>query len=339
MLNSAKKANILQSKITDRIVKYGPITIADYMSLIAYDGDGYYQNHKIGCDFITSPQISKGFGGLIASWFFQIWEKYFYNQQIIFIELGAGNGDLILQMMKIFSQVPVLFDRMSVKIIENSDLLKKVQKEKLFTFSQKIEWINDIGLLEINKPVFLIANEFFDCLPIHQFFYQNDKLYEILAGIDDKKENLRFVLSEKLSNAHFLIEKSYLKNGNIIEVSPYSINLCRYINEILKKVSGISVIIDYGYTEFPGKSSLQGIYKHKVSNIFENIGEVDISAHVNFQSLADQMKNCETKIYSQNQFLNNLKIEKINSIDPYLYDDSEDSSMGKLFKVMYSRAL
>ena len=339
MLNSAKKSSDIELRIKNKIRKYGAITIAEYMLLISYGRSGYYENHKIGDDFITSSQISKGFGGLIAIWFYQIWCKYYFSREVCLVELGAGNGELMSQMLKILSQIPEFFDKISIKLVENSESLSAIQKRKLSQFIEKIEWVNDIGLLKVDKTTFFFSNEFFDCLPIHQFAYQNDTLYEILIKLNDETEGFEFCLSEKLSNAYLLINQFYLKNGNIIEISPSSINICKYINSILKEFSGISLIIDYGYKEFTGQSSLQGICNHKVSNIFYKIGDVDISAHVNFQDLSLQMKDCVTKIYSQKEFLSNLKIDKIADIDKYIYDDSDFQSMGELFKVMYNRAV
>ena len=336
----------LENYIKNKILKYGPITIAEYMSIISYKKNfGYYSNNKIGDDFITSPQISKSFGGLIALWFYQLWKKYFYSQKITFIELGSGNGDLIYSMIKIFTQIPEFFDKISINIVENSEYLKKEQQEKLTFSSQfykkKVNWFTDLGEIEINSPIFLIANEFFDCLPINQFFYQNDALHEILVNFNKKNNKFSYCLSKKLSNSQYLIHKDYLINDKIIEISTSSINICKYINQILSNFCGISLIIDYGYSQFFGKSSLQKIYKHKkVSNIFDNIESADISSHVNFLDLMRVLKACENKLYTQKEFLSHLKVEKITgNVDKRIYDTQLEESMGNLFKVLYSKKI
>jgi NADH dehydrogenase [ubiquinone] 1 alpha subcomplex assembly factor 7 len=331
----------LENYIKNKIIRYGPITIAEYMSIISYkENHGYYESHNIGQDFITSPQISKSFGGLIAIWFYQLWKKYFYQQSITLIELGPGNGELISSMVKVFLQIPEFFNKISMILIENSKYLKKIQEEKLnfllYTQREKVNWFTNLGECNIDSPIFLIANEFFDCLPINQFVYKNNSLYEILIDFNEKNNKFYRCLSKNLSNSHYLINKNYFINDKIIEISTSTMSICKYINNILKNFLGISLIIDYGYLQFPGKSSLQGIYKHEISNIFENIGKTDISAHVNFLDLINEFKNCENMIYTQEDFLRNLKLNRIIH-NNYLYKNDTRESMGSLFKVLYSK--
>ena len=118
-------------------------------------------------------------------------------------------------------------------------------------------------------------------------------------------------------------------------------NICKYINQILTRFCGISLIIDYGYSQFFGKSSLQKIYKHKkISNIFDNIECADISSHVNFLDLMRVLEDCDNKLYTQKDFLSHLKVEKIaNNVDKRIYDSQLEESMGNLFKVLYSKKI
>jgi NADH dehydrogenase [ubiquinone] 1 alpha subcomplex assembly factor 7 len=333
----------LEEYIKNKIIKYGPITISEYISIISYKKNhGYYEKHRIGQDFITSPQISKGFGGIIGIWFYQLWLKYFYNKKITLIELGPGNGDLILSLIKLLIQIPEFFNNISIILIENSEYLKNIQKSKL-TFldkfpEKKVNWFNNLGEIEFNSPIFFIANEFFDCLPINQFFYQDNILYEILINFNKEINKFIYCLSKKLSNAQYLINKNYFINNSIIEISSSSINICKYINNLLRDFHGISLIFDYGYTKFSGKSSIQGIYKHKISNIFDKIGETDISSHVNFLDLRSQFINCNNFLYTQKDFLSMLKVNKLrNNEMNQLLNDEEETSFGNLFKILYSK--
>lgn len=332
----------VENYIKNKILKYGPITIAEYMTIISYKKDsGYYENHKIGDDFITSPQISKSFGGLIALWFYQLWTKYFYPQKITIVELGPGNGELISSMIKIFAQIPEFFKKISIVLVENSEYLKVCQEKKLTIFGdfskKNVQWINNLGLLRINTPLFLISNEFFDCLPINQFFYQNNTLYEILINFNEKINKFHYCLSKKLSNSQYFINKDYLINNKIIEISTSSINICKYINTLLKDLYGFSLIIDYGYAQFFGKSSLQCIYKHKISNIFNNIGLADISSHVDFINLEREFIDCKNILYTQHEFFNNLMINKIQNVNKTICNISDKKAMGNLFKILYSK--
>lgn len=361
----------LKNYIKNLIKQNGPITIFNLMTLISYHKKfGYYENQQIGDDFITSPQISKSFGGLIAVWLYDIWTKYFQNQDIILIELGAGNGEFIESIINIFIQIPEFKEKITLYIVENSKLLTEVQKNRLRPYIKNlinINWIEDLGLINIDKPVFFISNEFFDCLPINQFFFSKKKLFEILINYNKDIDDFSLCLSKKLSHAHHLIYEKYLKINNIVEISIPLINISKYINYLLEKNTGISLIIDYGYNIFHGKSTLQTICKHKknnqfneninlnqeinlnsntfsknINNILNDIKNYDISAHVNFEIIINNLMSCENKLYTQQEFLKLLNIDQISKFNQNvkkLYEIELNESIGNLFKVLFSKKI
>jgi SAM-dependent MidA family methyltransferase len=338
--------------IKDIIKREGPITIARYMSIVSYHKSlGYYENHEIGSDFITSPQISKAFGGLIGLFFLSFYYEHYNKDKIIFVELGAGNGELMSSILEIFSQIPSFIANMTIYIVECSSHLISIQKEKLQRFRIKINWVKDIGLINIDKPVFFISNEFFDCLPIHQFFYNEDGLAEISVNHNMQNNEFHFCFNNKLSHIHYYIKKSQLINNQIIEISPSCINIIKYINSSLANFGGISVIIDYGSLNQTGKSTLQTISKHKImidvdifdiNTITKNLKDLDISAHVNFSSIIENMTNCQNEFYTQHEFFNKLQLNKlkINSKITNILsklDKNKHNEIGNLFKVLISK--
>jgi SAM-dependent MidA family methyltransferase len=359
----------LENYVKYLIKQKGPITVAEFMVAISYHKSlGYYENHKIGEDFITSPQISKSFGGLIGAWIYNLWLKYFTNQEISIIELGAGNGEFINSIMNIILQIPEFAKKITFYIVENSNLLTKIQQNRLKSVANElinINWVSDVGLINTNKPVFFISNEFFDCLPINQFFFSNNGLFEILINYNENIDEFFLCLSKNLSHSHHFIKKNYLNINNIIEISTPTINISKYINYLLEKNKGISLIIDYGYNIFHGKSTLQTIYKHKKNNdinndiihnendyfksnkfgkninkIINDIKNYDISAHVNFEIIIDNLINCENKFYTQHEFLKLLNIDQIKQFNQNIekrYSIEEETSIGNLFKVLFSK--
>lgn len=331
----------MKENLIKKIQLNGAMTIAEFMTIISYQG--YYQKNYINNDFITSPEISPIFGNLIGLWFYHLWHKFYLNQEIILIELGGGNGSLMKSILDILKQLPI-YSYLKIKIVEISNLLQTKQKEVLVEFTEKITWVNDLGLCEIDKTVFFVANEFFDCLPIHQFCYKNNRLYEVLINYSPEK-NFHFCLTETISRAGYLIEKDYLVENEIIEISPSSISITKYIDSLLHQYKGLSLIIDYGYFKPIKKNSLQTIYQHQICSIFDKIGLADISAHVNFQNLQKQFIHCENLFCTQKEFLERIKINELKNtiknqnvlakID-YLMKIDSGSDMGNLFKVLYS---
>jgi len=157
--------------------KYIPLDKFIYKSL--YDKKiGYYmQKNPFGKDgdFITAPNISILFSEMLAIWCLAFWEHLGCPKKINIIELGAGNGEMMYQMIKAFKRFDKFRESSNYFILEKSQFLKKIQKKKLN--SHKITWLNSINKLK-NGPNIFLANEFFDALPIKQFIKKNNKWYE-----------------------------------------------------------------------------------------------------------------------------------------------------------------
>ena len=208
---------------------------------------GYYMKKnpfgKDG-DFITAPNISILFSEMLAIWCIAFWEHLGYPKKINIIELGAGNGEMMYQMIKVFERFNKFRESSNYFILEKSQFLKKIQKKKLN--SHKITWLNSINKLK-NGPNIFLANEFFDALPIKQFIKKKNKWYEKSI----KKNNInKFEFVNVITNIKNLekkIEINLSKNQKIIEFSPLTYD---YLNIISKKINtfqGGLLIVDYGY--------------------------------------------------------------------------------------------
>ena len=278
MFSKLKSKSSLSDYIKNSIEKNGPMTIAQYMSIILYHKSiGYYVNREIGEDFVTSPELSKSFGNLIAMWFYEIYIKSYHGEEIIFIELGPGNGSFSHSILKIFMQIPKFCEKVIFYMVENSHYLTSKQQKKLHEFSQcgiKINWVKDLGLININKPAFFFSNEFFDCLPVNQFFCSKCGLKEILVNFSKYRNEFYLSLDPRSSIYSYLIEDKSYKINDILEISASSINTAKFINNTLMNYRGISLIIDYGDLKKTKKSSLQIAYKNKNTlevNFIKNI--------------------------------------------------------------------
>jgi len=312
---------------------------------------GYYMKKnpfgKDG-DFITAPNISILFSEMLAIWCIAFWEHLGYPKKINIIELGAGNGEMMYQMIKVFERFNKFRESSNYFILEKSQFLKKIQKKKLN--SHKITWLNSINKLK-NGPNIFLANEFFDALPIKQFIKKNNKWYEKSI----KKNNInKFEFVNVITNIKDLekkIEINLSKNQKIIEFSPLTYD---YLNIISKKINtfqGGLLIVDYGYLKKKMRDSLQSIYKHKFNNILDNFSKSDITYNLNFFLLKKIVKKLNLKVAgltSQRNFLTrlgildraeilakNLQFSKKADIYYRLKRLIDKNFMGELFKVMF----
>ena len=148
---------------------------------------GYYMKKnpfgKEG-DFITAPNISRLFSEMIAIWILGFWENLGNPKKINLVELGAGNGEMMKNLLETFKKFPIFFDSCNILIHEKSLKLKKIQKDKFD--KDKIIWITD--LKKIKKfPTIFIANEFFDAMAIKQFINKRDIWFERYVIFKNKK--------------------------------------------------------------------------------------------------------------------------------------------------------
>ena len=312
---------------------------------------GYYMKKnpfgKDG-DFITAPNISILFSEMLAIWCLAFWEHLGCPKKINIIELGAGNGEMMYQMIKVFERFNKFRESSNYFILEKSQFLKKIQKKKLN--SHKITWLNSINKLK-NGPNIFLANEFFDALPIKQFIKKNNKWYEKSI----KKNNInKFEFVNVITNIKDLEKKIKInlsKNQKIIEFSPLTYD---YLNIISKKINtfqGGLLIVDYGYFKKKMRDSLQSIYKHNFNNVLDNFGKSDITYNLNFFLLKKIVKKLNLKVVgltSQRNFLTklgildraeilakNLQFSKKADIYYRIKRLIDRNFMGELFKVMF----
>jgi len=312
---------------------------------------GYYMKKnpfgKDG-DFITAPNISILFSEMLAIWCLAFWEHLGCPKKINIIELGAGNGEMMYQMIKAFKRFNKFRESSNYFILEKSQFLKKIQKKKLN--SHKITWLNSINKLK-NGPNIFLANEFFDALPIKQFIKKNNKWYEKSI----KKNNInKFEFVNVITNIKDLEKKIKInlsKNQKIIEFSPLTYD---YLNIISKKINifqGGLLIVDYGYLKKKMRDSLQSVYKHNFNNVLDNFGKSDITYNLNFFLLKKIVKKLNLKVVgltSQRNFLTklgildraeilakNLQFSKKADIYYRIKRLIDRNFMGELFKVMF----
>ncbi len=334
-----------------KINKSTKLSLDQFINLALYDkNSGYYMKKnpfsKEG-DFITAPNITRLFSEIITIWLITFLKSLGSPKKFNLIELGAGNGEMMKVICETLKNFPEHFSSCNFMIHEKSQYLIEQQKINLKT--EKITWIKDLKE-NYKDPTIFLANEFFDALPIKQFFKRQNDWYEKFVDLTNPKE-AKF--NEIKTNIKLIEEKlnfEISKEQNVIEYSPDAFKYLKIIGNIIEKNEGGILIIDYGYLSQKMQDTLQAVNNHKYSNILENIGESDITYNVNFnlfQNFINQYKNLDTLITTQKKFLTSMGIlqrAEIVSKDIAFSKKADlfyrirrlidEKQMGELFKVM-----
>ena len=311
---------------------------------------GYYMKKnpfgKKG-DFITAPNISILFSEMISIWVIALWEKLKKPKKINIVELGAGNGEMMLNLIKTSNQFLFFKKACNFFIFEKSPYLKKIQKEKLKNY--KVRWLKKIIKVN-NSPTIFIGNEFFDSLPIKQFTKKNGIWFERHIDTSSKKEKF---LEKKVDVKKFekKIGINITKNQKFIEFSPLMIDLLKKISTIVNKNDGGLLIVDYGYFNKKMFNTLQSVKNHKKIDILNNVGSSDITHLLNYKFIEKIVKKLKLKVSgfsTQRNFLIKLGIieraEIISKKLPFLMKADiyyrlkrliDNKQMGEIFKVMF----
>ena len=298
-------------------------------------------------DFLTSPNISILFSEMLSIWTIAFWQNLKCPKKINLIELGSGNGQMIYDMINSLQNFPKFYKSCKFIILEKSSYLKKIQKKKLKKFN--VKWIKNLKEIEKGNNIF-IANEFFDALPIKQFFKINNKWNERFVKLD-KKNNKYFInISFDIKKIEKKVGFKISNNQKIIEYSPIALEYLKDISKKINNKKGALLIIDYGYLEDSMKDTLIAIRKHKIITHFNEFENSDITYNLNFKLLRKITNILKLKcqgITTQRNFLMNLGIQQRAEIisrnlpfskkaDIYyrLKRLVDKNQMGDLFKVM-----
>ena len=327
------------------------LSLDQFINHSLYDKkSGYYMKKnpfgKTG-DFITAPNISRLFSEMISVWTIAFWQSLGSPKKFNLIELGAGNGEMMKDIIETLQNFPYFFNSCNFIIHEKSPSLIKIQKRKLK--KNKITWINQINKIG-NFPSLFLANEFFDAIAIKQFIKKKDLWFEKFVKFENEKKNFFFEKKTNIKNLEKKINLTISKNQNFIEYSELGLNYLKEISRIIKKNSGGLLIIDYGDNNKKMRNTLKGVSKHKFANILEDIGNTDITHNINFnlfRKFIKQIGNLESNLTSQKKFLlklgikeraetisKNVNFSKKANIYYRLNRLIDDQQMGSLFKVM-----
>ncbi|KAI3632460.1 hypothetical protein MIR68_009566 [Amoeboaphelidium protococcarum] len=306
----------------------GPISVADYMRMCLFHPEhGYYSTRQVfgqKGDFVTSPEISQVFGELTGAFMLNQAMQY---SKFRYVELGAGRGTLLSDMLRVWqsgcNNIREHLD--SINLVERSLELRKVQLQTLLRsfnlntsefdnnalspeldLSQPVQniklqngvtvnWYSDFEQIPLGYPIFLMAHEFFDALPFHQFKKVDGKWAEVGIDLDesiDASMPLRFGLlkgeTPALQLAIQKLDRTSLEGLDTFEFSPEAVKIAAQIARLISvHDSGMAVVIDYGSQKTPS-GSFRGVYKHQFVHPLQYPGESDLTVDVDFKLIQEE---------------------------------------------------
>ena len=338
----------LADEIRERIRRDGPIGVDAYMELCLHHPDyGYYRRGRpIGAsgDFITAPEVSQMFGELIGIWCAAVWQNMGHPKRVRLVELGPGRGTLLADALRAAATVPAFRDAIDLHLVESSESLRAAQARVLAdaqpTWHQRLETVPP-------GPVLVVANEFIDALPIRQFERIDGAWQERVVALAPSSEAFRFANTNSVPIEAGL---GCAPSGAIAERAPAREALAGALAERVATEGGAALIIDYGYERTGPGDTLQAMRRHRRHDVLDDPGSADLTAHVDFSSLAASARRAGAAVFgpvSQGHFLRSLGIdaraswlrqnasgEQATAIDAALRRLTGAHGMGALFKAM-----
>jgi SAM-dependent MidA family methyltransferase len=285
--------NALEQKIIERIKREGPLTFETFMEMALYEPTlGYYATDSVeigkGGDFYTSQHVHAIFGSMIGKQIKEMWQIMGKPQNFITVEPGAGSGHLCKDILEYLNKESLL-DFITYVIIEINPFLQKKQRALLENYSDKVSWASSLRDLGKVRGC-IISNELLDSFPVHMIAIEGD-LKEIYVTAD--KNNLNELKGHPKSDAliDYINEFSLeLPEGYRTEINLRIKDWLSSVHDILEE--GFIFTIDYGYPSWNyysperNRGTLLCYHKHQTTeNPYINVGEQDMTAHVNFSSL------------------------------------------------------
>lgn len=324
----------------------GPLTLADYMALcLLHPKYGYYATRDpfgSAGDFITAPEISQMFGELLGLSLAQSWLDQGAPAPFLLAELGPGRGSLMADILRATRGVPGFHAALRLHLIEASPVLRQIQAETLAGYTP--QWHALIETLP-DLPLFLVANEFFDALPIRQAQRSGASWRERM--VTHQAERLLPGLSAPVPLPMLMHRLDDTREGDVVEFCPAGTRIATHIGAQIASQGGAALIVDYGDWRALG-DTFQALRAHAPSDPYDAPGSADLTAHVDFEALALAAAPARySRVTAQGVFLERLGIaQRAERLAATLQGDAltahiaahrrltHPAEMGTLFKVM-----
>lgn len=351
-MSSTRLADILKAEIESA----GPMPVSAFMARALMDPEhGYYTTGTpFGADgdFITAPEISQLFGEVVGAWLVHVAEAIAASAPrapVALVELGPGRGTLMADILRVARLRPDLDARLQVHLVETSGKLRREQAATIAaarTDRPAPQWHDSLDTIP-EMPMVLVANEFFDALPVEQLVMGANGWRRRVVGVENGE--LAFLAGEPARVGAQAGELADAPEGAILETCPAGRDIAARIGARLTRNPGAALIVDYGYGAPAIGDTLQALRRHRPCGVLEHVGAADLTAHVCFGALGAAAIAQGAQAFgpmTQAQFLTDLGIgqraKALMQAEPGRRAQIEQAAtrlispdaMGALFKVM-----
>ena len=344
----------LLAEIHKLIKSSGPMPVWRYMELcLIHPQHGYYVSRDpLGRegDFTTAPEVSQMFGELLGLWTASVWKSIGSPPMLRLVELGPGRGTMMADALRAVRVLPPLYQSIQIHLVEINPVLREKQQAML-SGARNITWHDNIDDVP-EGPAVILANEYFDVLPIHQVVKRETGWHERVVKLDAEGKLVFAAADDPMPRFEVLLPP-------LVRAAPVgAVFEWRPDNEMMKIATrvrdqdGAALIIDYGHLRSDAGDTFQAIARHSFADPLKNPGQADVTAHVDFQALARAAEDVGARVHgpvTQGEFLRRLGIETravtlMGKASPEVsadisaaltrLTDSGRGGMGSMFKVL-----
>ena len=316
------------------------------LALTAQSGGYYTSNSPIGAqgDFVTAPEISQTFGEMVGAWLLQSWIEIGEPSEWSLVELGPGRGTLMADILRVLRLRPEALGGARIHLVEVSPVLRSQQSKTLKAQTDRpLAWHDSLQSVP-EGPTLIIANEFFDALPVRQLVSQGQNLFERCINLSDQHTDNDPVFEFSLKPLPREALRAVAGDG-VYEICPQGIAIAGEIGLRFIREPGRCLVFDYGYWGPAAGDTLQAMRGHKFHDPLSDLGAADLTAHVDFAALARAAERSGAAtfgIVDQGEFLKRLGIrERAEALSNNNADVEKDvarlidsDQMGTLFKCL-----
>ncbi|MGR3323530.1 MAG: class I SAM-dependent methyltransferase [Pseudooceanicola sp.] len=296
----------LSDHLLRRIAAEGPLPLSEFMAeCLLHPVHGYYTGRDpLGAagDFTTAPEISQMFGEFVGLSLAQAWLDQGRPAPFTLAELGPGRGTLMADILRATRGVPGFHAGMRLHLVEASPAFRDRQAKALAGADPA--WCDSVADLP-DAPLFLVANEFFDALPIRQFRREGPGWRETVVGAEDGA--LRFGLAPPVALDALAGRLEDTRDGDIVEIAPQAAAIAGTIGARIAAHGGAALIFDYGDWHSLG-DTFQALRGHAAADPLADPGAADLTVHVDFEALAQATPSAHSLLTPQGVFLERLGI-------------------------------